>query len=435
MKTIFSVLALLFAISGAAQNGLTLGEALQIGLEENLSIRVARRDLNMASAGNNLGNAGFLPSLNAQGSYQYSENDFTQELANQPEAQTVNGAVSENTSASLNLNYTLFNGLGRLYNLQQLQIRENLSQTQLRFTVENTLLQIVSSYFEAARQSQQQSVAQRAVELSLERYQRAKEAEKLGSGSKLEKLSAQVDLNNDSTSLLQAQTDRDRAISELNRLLNFPADTNYAVDTTVQVNYSIDPESLREKALKNNAALVQAQFSRELAQKDVNLAWSQYAPNIRGSVGYNLSRQENEGSFLRLTESNGISAGITATWTLFNGARTKTQIEQAKINLDKSRLELEQTQQKLRSDLEKAYLDFRNNARLLRLQQRNLSTAELNFERARSAYRLGQITNTQLREAQLNLKRTEQQIVNLRYALKLSELEMLRIAGTLINQF
>lgn len=433
MRNIKWVILLSWPLAGAGQGFLSLEQAVQTGLEQNLNIQVGRTNLAIAQKGNNLGNAGFLPSLNANGSFNESTTDFTQQLANSPDKNTVNGAASQNLNAGITLNYTLFNGLGRLYNLQQLRLQERLSEAGLRFTIENQLLQIFATYFQLARAQAEVKVTRNAIALSQRRYRRAQAAEELAGNTRLQTLTARVDLNTDSAAYLNAHNNYQQSLRDLNLLLQYPTDTGYAVDSVVQVPRDMDPLALQKKALENNSALLQAQISRSLRGKEVQAAWSQYMPNISANAGYNFSRQENEASFLRFTQSTGLSYGITATWNLFNSARTKTQIEQASIRLHQSKLEVKQSKMQLRTDLSKSYLDFKNARKLLALQERNLQTATRNFERAQEAYRSGQLTQIELREAQLNLMRTELQIVNLRYAAKLAEIEMQRVAGTLLE--
>lgn len=432
---IFKIIWLsILPLAGMGQGFLSLEKAVQTGLEQNLNIKVSNADLAIAQKGNNLGNAGFLPQLNANGSYNESTTDFTQQLANSPDKNTENGAVSENLNAGITLSYTVFNGLGRLYNLQQLRLQERLSEASLRFTIENQLLQIFATYFQLARAQAEVKVTRNAIGLSQRRYQRAKAAEELAGNTRLQTLSARVDLNTDSAAFLNAHNSYQQALRDLNLLLQYPTDTAYAVDSLVQVPDKIDPMALQKKAMENNTALLQAQISRSLRSKEVKTAWSQYMPNVSVNAGYNFSRQENDASFLQFTQSTGFSYGITATWNLFNSARTKTQIEQASIRLHQSKLEVKQSKMQLRTDLSKSYLDFKNARQLLALQKRNLETAKLNFQRAQNAYQMGQLTQIELREAQLNLMRTELQIVNLRYAAKLAEIEMQRVAGTLLQE-
>ncbi len=65
-----------------AQDTLSLSDALRMGLESNFSIRIARNDASIAKNNNSLGNAGFLPKIDASGATTQSSMDIKQDLAN-----------------------------------------------------------------------------------------------------------------------------------------------------------------------------------------------------------------------------------------------------------------------------------------------------------------------------------------------------------------
>ena len=66
----------------------------------------------------------------------------------------INGAETKSYNASVNVNYTLFDGLGRKYNYKQLKETYNLSELQARETIENMYLQLFNVYFQIARLSE-----------------------------------------------------------------------------------------------------------------------------------------------------------------------------------------------------------------------------------------------------------------------------------------
>ncbi len=431
---------LLFAGGLNAQNSLSLSDAVKIALEENLDIRIAQKGAEIADKQENWGQAGFLPNVNANAAYTYSQTDVLQQVAvgsdtlgGPPPIREFNDAVSENYSAGITASYLLFDGLGRINNLRKLELQKEQSELQLRFTIENTLLQVFAAYYDLARQSEQLSIAQEAIRLSGRRYQRALTAEELGAQSKLEALSALVDLRRDSVNYWNIRNSFIKGQRELNRLLNFSADTSYSVDTIIEFRQDLEFGALYSEALQNNAALVQAQISRDINRKNLNIAWSDRLPEIAASGGYNFSRQENEGGFLLFTENTGWNYGLNAQWNLFSSYRSQTAVEVARIAIFQSDLSLEQARQQVKVDISNAWLDRENAVKILGVELRNLEVAKLNYQRSQEAYALGNITNLQLREAQLNYINARAAVNDLRYRVKLSEIELQRVAGVLLQ--
>lgn len=419
---------------------LNLEQAVSFALNQNLDIRVAKESQKIADKQENWGQAGFLPNVAASASYTYSQTDVQQQLAVGSDTsgapapiREFNDAVAENYSAGITASYVLFDGLGRINNLQKLQLQKELSETQLRFTIENTLLAVFSAYFEVARQTENLAIAKESVSLSQRRYQRAEAALELGSSSGLEALSALVDLRRDSVSLFQAQNAADRSFRELNRLLSFPIDSTYDLDPQLQYRVDLEYGPLLTGALQNNAALVQAQINKDINRKNLNIAWSDRLPEISANGGYTFSRQENEGGFLRFTENQGWNYGLSAQWNIFNSYRSQTAVEVARIAVFQSELNQEKARQQVQVDLSNAWLNYKNAQKIRALEARNLEVAELNLSRSQEAFALGSITNVQLREAQLNYISSKAALNNLSYQLKLAEIELQRVAGALMQ--
>jgi len=438
-RLIIALLLLSGSLQG--QSPLSLADAVKIALKQNLDIQIAEKGAEIADTRENWGQAGFLPNVNANASYTYSQTDVQQQLAvgsdstgAPPPIREFNDAVSENYNAGISANYVLFDGLGRINNWKKLQLQREQSELQLRFTIENTLLQVFSAYYNLALQNEQVSIAKESVRLSLRRYQRAQTAQELGSQSKLESLSALVDLRRDSVSYLNSFNAFAKSRRELNRLLNLPIDSVYPVDTIISYREDLEYGMLYSQALNNNAALVQAEIAREIKRKDLNIAWSDRMPEIAANAGYNFSRQENEGGFLLFTENTGWQYGLNAQWNIFSSYRSQTAVETARIAIFQSDISLEQARQQVQLDLSNAWLDYQNAGKILRIERRNLEVAKLNYQRSQEAYALGTITNVQLREAQINYISAKAALNDLSYRLKMAEIELQRVAGALIGE-
>ena len=68
------------------------------------------------------------------------------------------------------------------------------------------------------------------------------------------------------------------------------------------------------------------------------------------------------------------------------------------------------------------------------MEQTSVETAKINFELTQEKYKLGQVLNTEFRQAQLNLLMTENSLNNSKYNAKLAELEIIKLSGILLNK-
>ena len=129
---------------------ITKEEAIALALERNYGIEIAENEVEIAENSQGILNSGYLPSVTGRAGANYDLNDRLTEPED-GEALDQQGIESNSYNASVNLNYTLFDGLGRFYNYKSLKEQYDLSKLQARETIENTMLQLMTVYYEIAR--------------------------------------------------------------------------------------------------------------------------------------------------------------------------------------------------------------------------------------------------------------------------------------------
>jgi outer membrane protein len=126
-------------------------QAVEMMLENNYGIKIAENTTKIAENNSGILNSGYLPSLQGNAGASKDENDsntnFNGALDQNGTVRNdieINNAQTTQYNAGLSLNYTLFDGLGRLYNYKRLQEQYQLSQLEVRSTIENTTVQLMS---------------------------------------------------------------------------------------------------------------------------------------------------------------------------------------------------------------------------------------------------------------------------------------------------
>lgn len=428
---LFSIVFFGFSIV-QAQEVITSEKAVKLALENNYGIKVANNNIQIAENNSNLLNTDYLPTLTGNAGAVYNLDNIDAEFSNGTSTE-LNGATSSGYNASLNLNYTLFDGFGRKYNYQNLQEQYQLSELQARETIENTVIQLFSIYYNVARVKENSLSLNEVLAVSKDRLSRANYQFEYGQNSKLNILNAQVDINNDSINLINSNQQLTSAKRDLNVVLGNTLSSEFEVDTSITFVLNEEKASLLEKTKSRNIALLLAEKNIILNELNIKSNQSTYLPTVglTGSYGWNRNNN-NEASFLSVASNNGLSGGLSLTWNLFNG-RNITNVNNAKINLETERLQKESTLISLERDFNNAWDDYQNKLNIYLLQKDNIITSQNNFDRTKEQFDIGQVNSTEFRQAQLNLLNAKLSTNAAKYEAKFAELQLLQLSGELLN--
>ena len=407
--------------------------AVAEALERNFGIVIARNQLAIADANSSILNSRFLPILSATAGFNYSNEDQEVTFRN-GEVNSVNGAETERYNAALNLNYTLFDGLGRWYDYKRFKEQYNLSELQVRQTIETTLLQLFTVYYEVARLRENVSVLEQTYANTQDRLTRAQYQFDYGQVNKLEVLNAEVDLVTDSINLINGRQLLRNAKRDLTVVLNSELDRAFTVDTAVNFINPIRMEEFYTAAPQNNVELLIAKSNIQLSDYSYKAAKSVFLPslNLNGSYGWNEG-QFPVTSFATSSTSTGLSVGLSLNWNLFDGGTGITNVKTARILRDNQELVEKQLEVETARNLANARGNYQNSLEIYRLQRQNVLTAQDNYERSAERYKLGQISSVELRQAQINLLNSQTNRNLAKYQAKLAELELLQLSGQILN--
>jgi outer membrane protein TolC len=433
IKNTLLVVGFLSTLQGFSQEILTKKEALKITLENNFGVKVANNNLEVAKNNTSIYNTGFLPTASISSGANYSNSNQT--ITRQDNTSTsINGAVTKSYNASLNLNYTIFDGFGRKYNYQQLKESYNLTELQAKATIENTYLQLFTTYFQIAKLTKNKENLNEALSISKQRLLRAGYQYEYGQTTKLELLNAEVDVNNDSITLINANQQLSNAKRGLNIILGVEKAVNYVVETDVEFIKMMNFDELQQKTIANNSTLKQNEKNIAISEFNIKINKSNYLPSLGLNTSYGWNKSENPAtSFLAASSSNGLNAGLSLSWNLFDGGSTKTRVANAKIALENQEILLEQQKLTIDNSLKNTWENYQNQLFILKAQEKNVLTTQNNFDRSTERYKLGQVTSIEFRQSQINLINSKTAYNNAKFDAKLIELQLLQLSGDILN--
>jgi len=415
------------------EDSLALTQAIEYTLENNFQIRITQNISDIAEKNTTVFNTGQLPSVFMDGSANYSLDNTN---ANFQDGRTakVRTAPSQAVRLSMNVSYTIFNGYLRKYTIDQLTKQYQLTELQLKATMEKLVAQTLSQYYRLAASQNTLMIMEDMISLSQKRMERAQQMFEFGQGSGLNVLNAEVDLNNDSLNYINARLQFENTRRQLNNTMAVDADSAYIVSSVTDMEELFDRETLYRAMMENNTNLTLVDKDIQLGKLQINLAEARRLPSFDITGTYDISyNRNNPAAFLASQSSNGLFIGFTARWNVFDGGNTKTDIENARLNSLGLEMQKEQVIQNLQFDFSNAWAQYESAHFVLKTARKNLEINQKNYARSEEQYRIGQINSIDYRQAQLNLSNARVELNNAYFQLKIAEVQLLLLSGNLLN--
>lgn len=417
-----------------AQEMLTLKNAIDQALKNNFDIILAKNDLEISKNNNTAGNAGMLPKVTGNFSNSYSINNSKIEYFDNTSKESSN-AHSSSISPSVMLNWTLFDGFNMFVSKKRLAEFVNMNEIKNRMTVENTLTNVILTYYKLILEKKTLGVINDALKFSMERKKLSESKLNLGSGSKLTLNQSEVDLNADSLTYLNQLLLMRNTKAELNNLLARDITSDFDIPAEIPVNYGLAYPDLFKKMMDENPELQSARLNMRLADINLSAAKASYYPVISAFGGYTFAQTHAQIGLYSSRTDLGPGYGLTASISLFNGFYTSRNIKNAKLMIQSSHVAYNQANSGIQESLYKLYNQYLNCLEIIRLENKNLVAARQNLVIAMEKYKLGAISDFDLRTIQLQQVEAENNLLNGEYQSKVAEIQLLAITGELYDAY
>jgi len=414
---------------------ISLEEALKLALENNYSIQIVKKTSEIANNNVSIGNAGMLPKIDAVAGGSYSKSDLDMVIAagGMPQNISKKGNTTKAYNASIDLNWTLFDGFAMFISYNKFEELRDKSNIELQIAIENMFRNIINSYFEGLKLQERLKILGENLQISRNRLERVRGRAELGAALKVEVFKAEVDLNIDSSAYLQTKLAYDNMVRNFNYLVGNSIDEGINFDNRIEIDTALSMEELLQLTMNKNSSLNKAIKERVISELDYDLINSQYYPRISFKTGYSYSRQENDAGFMLSNQTNGFSFGLNAAWNLYDGQKTSIQSQNARVNVLINELKYQDIEKQIKLSFVNAFNNYKKRVEILEIEKYNLKSAQANFERSLELYNLGQLTSIEFREAQVNLMNAKNRINEALYSLKIAETELLILSGNFLS--
>ncbi|RBN51533.1 TolC family protein [Flavobacterium psychrolimnae] len=427
-----SFILILFCVETAsAQEVLTLESAVKIALENNYEIKIATNNLTIQKTNVAIGNAGMLPTVTANVVDNNSIQNSSQTRQDGTETELDN-AKNNSLTYGVGLDWTIFDGMRMFARMNQLKELQKLGEAQLKLTVITRISDVNAAYYDLVQQQQQLAALDTTIVISNQRLTLAQNRFTIGKASKLEVLNAQVDLNTDQVALLRQKELYANSKILLNQLMARDVSTDFKVIDQLEVDSLLLLPELKALAEKQNPQLETQIINKRVAELELKQIKAARYPTLRVNTAYNFSESQSSLGFVAQSQSRGFNYGFSASLNLFDGFAQNRNEKIAKIQIENSKLNIDQQNLALNSQLATSYQTYLTNLELIALEEKNESIAKQNLNITLDKFRIGTITTLEFRTAQLNYVNAKVRYSNAQFQGKLSEIALRELAGNLI---
>jgi len=323
----------------------------------------------------------------------------------------------------LSLTQAIYNGAAFAAIRGAQQLRE-VNEKQVQIDRQNVAKQIKDSFYSALLAKEQVDVLQTSVNRLEKTVEETKRSVEAGVLSKFDRISAEVELVNLETNLIEAENQAELAKKNLALQLGIPPriDLYLRGELTYEdaLNQGIyDTEYAYNLAIQQRPDLNQTDSFIELIEVEGRIARSGYMPTInafanaayigqvpsdRTSVmpveGEDFQFRSQSRSFFDDSYWNpAVAVGIRLNWNIFNGFQTRMSVQQNHIQRKQAELDREFQKNAIYLEIDQAVRSLENALKRIQSQERNLEQAQVNYDFALTRLREGAGTPLQERQA------------------------------------
>lgn len=331
-------------------------------------------------------------------------------------------AVENQIDMGISVSQAIYNGAAFAAIKGARQLRK-VNEDQVDLDRQSVVQQVKQSFYTALLVKEQVDVLKSSIDRLRATVDDTRRSVEAGILSRYDRISAEVELVNLETNLIEAENQSKLAVKNLSLQLGIPTDRSVTLRGALEYEPGVltdfyDTDMAYEVALQQRPDLSQTESLLDLLNVELDIARSAYMPTISafanaayiGQVPSNrVSISAVEGQDFTFTSTDrgffdnsywnpAVAVGLRLNWSIFNGFQTKMRVQQSQIEIKKAENNIEFQRNAIYLEIEQAVQNVETALKRIQSQQRNIEQAELNYEFAKT--RLNEGAGTALQERQ-----------------------------------
>ncbi|MFA6834000.1 MAG: TolC family protein [Bacteroidaceae bacterium] len=461
MRLIYIILLFLFPFFLSAQEIYTLEQCRDMALEHNRQKTIADKQIEKSKSDVRVYRSNFFPKLSAQGNYLYSSQKMKQSIGDAylptfiPDGQggfTPNlGAGSTPTNPvfgmyaylpEIPLEFTLKNTWMAGFQLTQplymggkirasyamSKIGKDMAYLNQELSRVEVILLADEAYWALVKTQELCTAAEKYVDVVTELYRNVKNAYEVGLKSKNDLLKVQVKVNEAKLQLRRAENGIILARMNLAHTIGLPLTEDIRTSNEIPTTETNYVEDLFDVTPRPEYQLLSKQV--ELKSKDIQLARSQFLPNLGVSAGWNYY----DGAKLngdKLLHGGSFSAIVSLNIPLFQWGEGANKVRSKKTERQIAELQRLDAVEKMTLEVTQAHNQLDESKLEVEMTTNSLDQAEENLKISKEHFEVGLENLADYLEAQTLWQKAWSEFISAKASLKLNETKYLKASGQL----
>lgn len=399
------LVVLVFA-AGAWAQSLTLQQAVDLALKNNLQAQVAGERIAESRAQRGIGLSALLPQVSGA-AYQMN---LTENLAAQgltsatfPGIPAFIGPFNR-FDARFQMAASLFN-LASIRGYQATRHGVQLAEVERRVADQRVIAAATLAYIGQLQAAESVAAAQANVQLAQRLLDLAVNQRDAGIATGLDVARAETRLAGQQVQLAQARTDLDTARLNLLRVTGLPLRSQLTLAETMRFDAQRTPgtdEAVRQ-ALDGRQELQAASVQVRIAKEEYQAAIAAYVPSVSAFGDYGSS-----GLKPNQVDLPTRSIGVRVDVPIFNGGRTRAEAQAAASRVRQAEMQLTDLRAAVEKDVRQALDNVATREEQMRATQKNLDLAQKELTLAQDRFQNGVADNIEVTNAQTALENARQ---------------------------
>ena len=386
---------------------ITLEQALQIALSENVSVKVADMEIQRTGFAKKGTYAALYPQIDLSASYQRTIKKQAMFMAM--------GEGQEPMKIEVGMYNTINVASSVVMPIVNAQLWESLkiSGMDVELAVEKArssrlemVTQVKNAYFATLFAKEAAEVYGQVYDNALKNLQETQKKYDAQKASEMELLRAKTTVENAVPNVYNAESSIVLALWQLKAVLGVDLDMNLDIDGKLsdyatQMFYDIHQND--NATLANNSTMKQLAIQAEQLASNIRIQKFAALPTLSGSFNFAYMSMANDVALKEFPWIPYSTAALSLNIPIFAGGKRHNQIRQAQNQYSQVQLQVENTERQLKIAIRQSLATMETNMKSYYAAQTALSSAQKGYDITEASYKVGRSTLIELNDAQLAL--------------------------------